>query len=354
MEENEKENNAKHHNHLEINEISEKTGKNMITRIISAIVLVLICVPSSFVGSWVFFGLILFLVVISIYEVIRVPRIKKIGILLWLALFIMTLLFVYWGFIKNSIKFRDDITQDGFSSALLFGYGFAGDFKGTLYISSILIGAAFIILFLVTISNDNFTIKDVFYYFGMSILLGLGFQSFYYLRYLPHSYMAEIFNDGGVNEYLCSSLLFFYVVIGTMVTDIGAYFVGVLFGKHKMNPRISPNKTWEGFFGGIVISLICSLLFIFILDACSVNVLPGVLDIEHWYYVLLISFVMPLIGNLGDLAFSAIKRDYQIKDYGNIIPGHGGVLDRIDSMLFSAMAVALIIQIIINNWNIAA
>lgn len=340
------------HNPLEMNKISEKTGRNMITRIVSAIVMLLICVPSSFVGTWVFFGLILLLVVISIIEVIRVPGSKKIGVLLWLALFIMTLLNVYWGFIKNALYFRDDITKNGFSNALLFGYGFAGDNSGTLYISSILIGLSFIVLFLVTIANENFTIKDVFYYFGMSILIGLGFQGFYYIRYLPFNYAPDTFIDGGVNEYLTSSLLFFYVVIGTMITDIGAYFVGVLFGKHKMNPRISPNKTWEGFFGGIVISLLCSLSYIFILDACGVPVLPGVIDIEHWYWVLLISFIMPLVGNLGDLAFSAIKRDYSIKDYGNIIPGHGGVLDRIDSMLFSSIIVSLLLQIIVNNWNI--
>ena len=86
------------------------------------------------------------------------------------------------------------------------------------------------LLFLTTIADETFTIKDVFYYFTMAIVLGLGFQAFYYLRYLPFNTSPEIFYDGGFNEYLGSAGLFMYVVIGTMVTDIGAYFFGVLFG----------------------------------------------------------------------------------------------------------------------------
>ena len=235
----------------------------------------------------------------------------------------------------------------------MFEIGFASE-RGyaSLLMATPIIGIAFIVLFLTTISDETFTIKDVFYYFGMAIVFGLGFQSFYYLRYLPFAVAPDLYYDNGVYEYLASSLLFIYVVIGTMITDIGAYFFGVFFGKHKMNPRVSPKKTWEGFFGGIAVSVVVSTAFVFICDAAGCPVLPGILDIDHFYWVLLLSVAMPIIGNLGDLAFSAIKRDYDVKDYSNIIPGHGGVLDRIDSLIFSTATVAILLMFISNNWQI--
>lgn len=339
------------HKLIQTNEISSTTEKNMKTRILSGLILLLICLPCAFVGSWLFFVFILILACFSIYELIKVPKQKKISILIWIALYSMTLLYIYWGFIKNSVYWFTN-HEIPFNSFTLFAYGFSSDYRGTLLVSTVLIGICFAVLFLATISDETFTIKDVFYYFGMSILVGLGFQCFYYIRYLPFFIDKEFMYDNGINQYLGSSLLFMYVVIGTMITDIGAYFVGVLFGKHKMNPRISPKKTREGFFGGIVISFLVSISYVFILDACGCRILPGIIDIEHWYWVLLISFVMPIIGNLGDLAFSAIKRDYNIKDYGSIIPGHGGILDRIDSLLFSMIAVAIILMLIVNGWNV--
>ena len=119
-----------------------------------------------------------------------------------------------------------------------------------------------------------------------------------------------------------------------------------------MNPRVSPKKTWEGFFGGIAVSLVFSTAYVFICDAAGCSILPGFLDIEHWYWAVLLSVAMPIIGNLGDLAFSAIKRDYGVKDYSNIIPGHGGILDRIDSLLFTMGTVAILLMFITNNWQI--
>lgn len=361
---------------LQANEISESTGRNMKTRVISGLVLLVVCLPALFVGSWFFFGIIALFAGISIFEVIRVPRNKKIPKLVYLSLYAIGICYLFWPFIRNLITpvtpgsstLNAHIIGENWanSNQLLFAIGFT---EG-LSVSIVILGISFAVLFLTTISAEEFTIKDVFYYFGMSILVTLGFQAFYYIRYLPFSVNltpsadnsniilsgANILNsgwyDGGVKEYLCSGLLFLYVVVGTFGTDIGAYFIGVLFGKHKMNPRVSPKKTWEGFFGGIVISILLSISFIFILDACGVPILPGFLDIEHWYWVILISIAMPLIANLGDLAFSAIKRDYDIKDYGRSIPGHGGILDRVDSLLFTSIAVSILLMFIVKGWQI--
>lgn len=355
---------------IQTNEISKSTGKNMKVRIFSGLVLVLICLPIALVGSWPFFALIGVLAGFSIYEVIRVPRREKMPKLLAAALFIFGFILLYWPFTKNVIS---DMVFNEPSSIIgafsnnnidkIFEVGFVGSDYGSssILISTPIIAVGFIFMFLTTISDEKFTIKDVFYYFGMAIILSLGFQGFYYLRYLPFAYSEKVLGNGviapnyydnGFNEFFGSAALFMYVVVGTMITDIGAYFFGVLFGKHKMNPRVSPKKTWEGFAGGIVVSVVVSVSYVFIIDACGGFVLPGVLDIEHWYWVLLLSIAMPLIGNLGDLAFSAIKRDYEIKDYGNIIPGHGGVLDRLDSLIFSMATVAILLMFICNGWEI--
>ena len=115
-----------------------------------------------------------------------------------------------------------------------------------------------------------------------------------------------------------------YVAVSTYITDTGAYFCGRFLGKHKLNERISPKKTIEGSIGGwvsgTIIAFIYGLLFA---PSIPMNLL------------VVSSLLMPIVGQLGDLAFSAIKRHDGIKDFGNIFPGHGGVLDRIDSLIFN-------------------
>ena len=181
----------------------------------------------------------------------------------------------------------------------------------------------------------------------------MGIQSLYFLRYIPLSSEFEslsYFNES-VYQYGISAMLLMYMLTGSIGNDIGAYFIGVFFGKHKLNERISPHKTWEGFAGGVVFSIILSLALAFICDSFGYPVLKGYIDIEHWYWVLLLSSVMPLVSVLGDLAFSAIKRHYQIKDFGIIIPGHGGILDRLDSIIFCSIGLVSFLVIIMNNWN---
>ena len=117
-----------------------------------------------------------------------------------------------------------------------------------------------------------------------------------------------------------------------MVNDIGAYFIGVLFGRNKVNPRISPKKTWEGFFGGIVISFLISMGFALLVGYLGYPILPF-LTPERWYWIVLLSLAMPIIGNLGDFTFSSIKRHYEIKDFGMLLKGHGGILDRLIALL---------------------
>jgi phosphatidate cytidylyltransferase len=116
------------------------------------------------------------------------------------------------------------------------------------------------------------------------------------------------------------------------LTDTGAYMFGSLFGKHKLAENISPNKTVEGAIGGLFFSTIGSVLYIYIMVAVMIGktpILPYVIKFA------LLGFFASVISQLGDLSASCIKRDFEKKDYGKILPGHGGLLDRFDSVLFA-------------------
>ena len=123
------------------------------------------------------------------------------------------------------------------------------------------------------------------------------------------------------------------------ICDAGAYFIGLKFGKHKLAPVVSPNKTIEGALGGLASGVLAMLLYALILD------LPLKFDVNYGAAILY-GVLGCLVGELGDLCFSVIKRQTGIKDYGNLIPGHGGILDRFDSMMVvGPLAEALLILI---------
>lgn len=118
---------------------------------------------------------------------------------------------------------------------------------------------------------------------------------------------------------------------GAWIADTGAYFIGTAFGKAKLCPAISPKKTIVGFIGGIVANVIFFIVFSAIY--CSVMTKKGIPMGINWFATILVSMVCAILGTLGDLAASTVKRQLGIKDYGEIMPGHGGILDRFDSVL---------------------
>ena len=115
---------------------------------------------------------------------------------------------------------------------------------------------------------------------------------------------------------------------GTWLADSGAYFIGRKFGVHKMTPALSPKKSWEGLAGGVAFGVICAALLAVALSLVLNIYLP-------WWAGAVLGLIGALIGVLGDLSISMIKREVGAKDSGHIIPGHGGVLDRLDSLLFT-------------------
>ena len=148
------------------------------------------------------------------------------------------------------------------------------------------------------------------------------------------------FVSGVIIPYLLTSLIRIltmdigrYVIlipfIVAFMSDAGAYFVGLKFGRHKLAPVVSPNKTIEGVFGGLAGATIGMLIYTIILDW------PLKLDVSY-VVALLYGVAGSAVGTFGDLCFSVIKRQTGIKDYGNLIPGHGGVLDRFDSLTMVA------------------
>ena len=127
------------------------------------------------------------------------------------------------------------------------------------------------------------------------------------------------------------------------MTDTCAYFTGVCFGKHKMAPVISPKKTWEGAIGGVLLTAVINVILFLVYDKWFFGV-P--FNGWVWYEVIPISIILSVISIFGDLSASVIKRNYGIKDYGNLIPGHGGMMDRIDSAIFVFPAMYAIVNII--------
>jgi phosphatidate cytidylyltransferase len=130
--------------------------------------------------------------------------------------------------------------------------------------------------------------------------------------------------DGTLIPFLSTKLLGFFFLVG-MGADVGAYYVGKTFGKHKLIPKVSPGKTWEGAIGGLVLSAAFAAL-------ASFWFFPEL----PYKFSIPLAVVMCVVGILGDLAESAMKRGAGAKDAARILPGHGGLLDRLDSLLFNA------------------
>ena len=250
-------------------------------RIITAFLLMAIALPCLIYGGIAFKILIGMVLLLSTYELLRIAQKDKFYILIELFCYIFV------------------------------GYAFFSNLSG-LFLPAELLILLMISLFFFSICFPKFKINQAFFLYSMLSMLLIGIKTATFLRI----------------EQGLPALLF--VVIATYGSDTGAYFVGVKFGKHKLIPRLSPNKTVEGSIGGIVFGTIIASLFALFFDV-SFNL----------YQVILISFILTITAQIGDLTFSNIKRYYQLKDFSNLLPGHGGILDRVDSLVFNLVAYSL-------------
>jgi len=173
------------------------------------------------------------------------------------------------------------------------------------------------LLFLFNIENRQ--LED-----AMATITGI----FYIVYFSFHVVLVETTGD--------PSILVWLIVLSAFGSDVCAYFTGMSIGRHKLCPKISPKKTIEGAIGGVIGSiLVCGIFGFYFAE-------------QYFFHCLAIGAIGAVISQCGDLTASIFKRKMDIKDYGNLIPGHGGILDRFDSVLFTAPTIYYYIQLFIN------
>lgn len=254
-------------------------------RIISAIVALLICVPIVIYGGTLFYLGVALLGVIGYYELLKARSEKK----------ELPIVVEVIGLISFIL-----VMMNSWNNRLIIG---GIDYIIPLTIFMILIPIVFYN------STSKYNVEDALFLLGSIIFLGTTFNI------LASTRIENIY-------------LFVFLILITIITDTFAYFTGYFIGKHKMCPSVSPNKTWEGFFGGLIMGSFVSSSFYLVAFDYNGSIIK----------VLIVTIILSIIAQLGDMVFSAIKRQYKIKDFGNIMPGHGGVLDRLDSILFVTIA----------------
>lgn len=330
------------------NVITGEQKTSMWVRVVSAVIALLIILPCIFFGGWYYFALSFVFVALASWELVRSAK-KKYNPLLYIVSFILIALLTYAPLIRNALP---DAT---------LRLTFVGDWNlysnfDTMYLSILIIFIGVVLIFSLVLIDKNFEVRDAAYMVTFGIVIGLGLQSLLFIRYYP---LTEFYSAGNAVidlrfDYFESTALTFFVVVGSILCDTGAYFTGLIFGRNKINERISPKKTWEGFVGGALLSVAFTLTFGLVMAAVGKPIVAS-LDLEHWYFIVILSVLIALISQLGDFIFSSVKRYYGFKDFGFIMPGHGGILDRIDSVLFSSLATAIFVIIfnciVTGNWE---
>lgn len=193
--------------------------------------------------------------------------------------------------------------------AILFG-GLSGEQQKVYFAICIYIAVLFAVL---VARHSVYTFEDLTKFFTVTVMISLFFSHVVWIR---QNGPSGLWNT-------------FAIFVGAWLTDTFAYFTGRAFGKHKLAPVISPKKTVEGSVGGIIGTALSMALYGFIVGRFTAFV-------PSYPALIGLGLACGVISQLGDLSMSAIKREYNIKDYGNIMPGHGGIMDRFDSVLFVA------------------
>lgn len=249
-------------------------------RIVTAVIAAAIFIPFVIIGEWPFTLVVYLLATVGLFEILRMKDIQIFsipGILTWIAL-----------------------------AVILLPNEYSGNLESILNYSKIEVAFLVVLLLLIytVVVKNRFTFDHASFALFGALYVGIGFYYFIETR------------AAGI-EYVIFALLIVWV------TDSGAYFIGRKIGKRKLWPDISPNKTIEGFVGGILSAVIFTCIF------------QAIYPIASSYLILIgVTIIASVVGQLGDLVESAIKRHYNVKDSGNILPGHGGILDRFDSLLF--------------------
>ena len=266
----------------------------MKTRILGAIIVIAVFVPFLIIGKLPFAILMTVLSVCSVYELLKVrEQQKKFPKLLKVIAYLVTVAFCLYN--VGSIDFQ---------------YNF--DYRVMTFLIFIFLSP------MVFINNSKrYNFDDALFLIGSVLFLGLSFNLIIVTRNYDITYIL-------------------YLLLITTITDTFALVTGSLIGKNKLCPKISPKKTIEGLVGGVFFGTFAASAFYITVINSNISLV----------LLVVITALLCLIGQLGDLVFSSIKRYYEIKDFSDLIPGHGGILDRFDSLIFVTLAFIILVGIL--------
>jgi len=252
-------------------------------RIVTAVIALAIFIPSVIAGGLWLSLMITVMAVIGVYELFRMHRFVM-GSFEGLIAVLGTVCLVFPFDKYLTFLPRSDANFNLFSLVVL-----------------ILLGIS-------VISKNSYSIDEAAFPVIASLYSGIGFHNFLLAR------------EKGLE-------VVFFALLIVWVTDSGAYFIGKRYGRQQLCSEVSPKKTVEGAIGGVLSALVAALIFLFIYPALDY--------FNHQAHViLLMTVILSVVGQFGDLVESSIKRHFEVKDSGNLLPGHGGILDRFDSLLF--------------------
>lgn len=251
-------------------------------RVITGFIGAAIIISLVIIGGLPFTLFTLLLATVAMMELLKMKKIRPTSLVGFISLLFMWLLLVPTNWLE--IPFLTHVSK-----------------------VEIFIFMIFILLMGTVITKNKFTFDEVGFIILSSVYIGFGFHYLIVTRTIPENGLA----------------LVFFILFIIWSTDSGAYFVGRSFGKRKLWPEISPKKTVEGAIGGIISALIVGTIFQLVFPLFNSYLLL--------YGVIIVASVF---GQMGDLVESALKRHYAVKDSGNVLPGHGGVLDRFDSLIY--------------------
>ncbi|NLA33488.1 MAG: phosphatidate cytidylyltransferase [Tenericutes bacterium] len=266
----------------------------MTTKVISSIIMIIVLIPIVILGGLPYNLLALLIALGGFYELIKLrERKKEIPFIVKIIAYIITTILIF-----------NNTNEMGFSYAL--------DYRILALVIISMLGP---IVFLE--KDKNYNIQDALYLISSILFIGISFNLLILLR------------NYGLNYFL-------YIIVIANITDTFCFFSGSCIGRHKLAPKISPNKTIEGSVGGSIAGTIISTIYY----------LTFVDPLANVYFIIFVTLILTIFAQVGDLVFSAIKRYYDTKDFSNLIPGHGGILDRFDSIIFVVLVFIIIIGLL--------
>ena len=262
----------------------------MKTRVLSAVLMVALFIPFLLMGGLPFTIFMAIVSAFALHEVIKVRETRKqFPLVLKLIAYVLVMILCFTDL--NTIEFQYNLDYR-FLALIVF-----------LFTSPMV----FI--------NDSkkYNLNDALFLVSLVVFIGLSFKLIVITRNFDITYII-------------------YLLLITTITDTFALVSGMLVGKHKLCPKISPKKTVEGLIGGVIMGTFVATSFYFTVINSSISLV----------FLIFVTAFLCVVGQLGDLVFSSIKRYYDIKDFSNLIPGHGGILDRFDSLVYVTLAFILL------------